>query len=61
METSSTGMPLNPGVSGVPAEVAIAPEPPEIAARSLYVAGRLLAPRPSSSSATCSPTSTCAR
>ena len=43
MEASSTGMPLNPGVPGVPTEVAIRPEPPEIGARSLYVAGRLLA------------------
>ncbi len=43
VEASSTGVPLNPGVAGVPPEVAIPPEPPEIGARSLYLAGRLLA------------------
>lgn len=42
MEASS-GLPLNPGVAGVSGEVAIPPEPPEIGARSLYMAGRLLA------------------
>lgn len=40
---SSGGVPLNPHVAGVPAEVAIRPEPPEIGARSLYMAARLLA------------------
>jgi len=43
MESSGAGIPLNPGVPGVHPEVAIAPEPPEIGARSLYVAARLLA------------------
>lgn len=43
MESSGTGVPLNPGVAGVRPDVAIRPEPPEIGARSLYLAGRLLA------------------
>ncbi|HEY2630906.1 MAG TPA: hypothetical protein VGI26_00840 [Solirubrobacteraceae bacterium] len=43
MESSGAGIPLNPGVAGVPKDVAIRPEPPEIGARSLYIAGRLLA------------------
>ncbi|HEX3692450.1 MAG TPA: hypothetical protein VHU13_03815 [Solirubrobacteraceae bacterium] len=43
MEASSTGVPLNPGVPGVAPEVAIPPESPEIGARSLYLAARLLA------------------
>jgi heme/copper-type cytochrome/quinol oxidase subunit 3 len=43
MESSGTGVPLNPGVPGAPAEIAIRPEPPDIGARSLYLAGRLLA------------------
>jgi heme/copper-type cytochrome/quinol oxidase subunit 3 len=43
VESSGAGIPLNPGVPGVASEVAIAPEPPEIGARSLYLAARLLA------------------
>jgi heme/copper-type cytochrome/quinol oxidase subunit 3 len=43
MESSGAGIPLNPGVPGVRAEVAIPPEPPEIGARSLYLAARLMA------------------
>lgn len=43
MESSGTGIPLNPGVAGVRPDVAIRPEPPEIGARSLYLAARLLA------------------
>jgi heme/copper-type cytochrome/quinol oxidase subunit 3 len=43
VEASGTGIPLNPGVTGVHPEVAIPPEPPEIGARSLYMAARLLA------------------
>jgi heme/copper-type cytochrome/quinol oxidase subunit 3 len=43
MESSGAGLPLNPGVAGVSAEVAIPPETPEVGARSLYVAARLLA------------------
>jgi heme/copper-type cytochrome/quinol oxidase subunit 3 len=43
MESSGAGVPLNPGVPGVHPEVAIPPEPPEIGARSLYLAGRLMA------------------
>ena len=43
MESSGAGIPLNPGVAGVHPEVAIPPEPPEIGARSLYLAARLLA------------------
>ncbi len=43
MESSGAGVPLNPGVAGVHVDVAIPPEPPEIGARSLYVASRLLA------------------
>jgi heme/copper-type cytochrome/quinol oxidase subunit 3 len=43
VESSGAGIPLNPGVPGVQPEVGIAPEPPEIGARSLYLAARLLA------------------
>ena len=43
MESSGAGLPLNPGIAGVHKDVAIPPEPPEIGARSLYIAGRLLA------------------
>ena len=43
MESSGSKVPLNPGVPGVPADIAIRPEPPDIGARSLYLAGRLLA------------------
>jgi heme/copper-type cytochrome/quinol oxidase subunit 3 len=43
VESSSADLPLNPGVPGVSADVAIPPEPPEVGARSLYVASRLLA------------------
>jgi heme/copper-type cytochrome/quinol oxidase subunit 3 len=43
MESSGAGVPLNPGVPGVPSDVAIRPEPPDVGARSLYLAGRLLA------------------
>jgi heme/copper-type cytochrome/quinol oxidase subunit 3 len=43
MESSGAGIPLNPGIAGVHPEVAIPPEPPEIGARSLYLAARLLA------------------
>jgi heme/copper-type cytochrome/quinol oxidase subunit 3 len=43
MESAGAGIPLNPGVAGVNKDVAIPPEPPEIGARSLYIAGRLLA------------------
>jgi hypothetical protein len=43
VESSGTGVPLNPGVGGVRPDVAIRPEPPEIGARSLYLAARLLA------------------
>lgn len=43
MESSGAGTPLNPGVAGVSPDVAIRPEPPEIGARSLYLAARLLA------------------
>ncbi|HEY5287633.1 MAG TPA: hypothetical protein VIJ50_11065 [Solirubrobacteraceae bacterium] len=44
MESSAgTGIPLNPGVAGVHKDVAIPPEAPEVGARSLYIAGRLLA------------------
>jgi heme/copper-type cytochrome/quinol oxidase subunit 3 len=43
MESSGAGVPLNPSVPGVRRDVAIRPEPPEIGARSLYLAARLLA------------------
>ncbi|HEY8303381.1 MAG TPA: hypothetical protein VIG42_02215 [Solirubrobacteraceae bacterium] len=43
MEGSGASVPLNPAVPGVHRDVAIPPEPPEIGARSLYVASRLLA------------------
>jgi heme/copper-type cytochrome/quinol oxidase subunit 3 len=43
MESAGAGIPLNPGVPGVSKDVAIPPEPPDIGARSLYIAGRLLA------------------
>ncbi len=43
MESSSAGVPLNPAVPAVHRDVAIPPEPPEVGARSLYVAARLLA------------------
>jgi heme/copper-type cytochrome/quinol oxidase subunit 3 len=43
MESSGANMPLNPIVPPAPAGVAIPPEPPEVGARSLYVAARLLA------------------
>jgi heme/copper-type cytochrome/quinol oxidase subunit 3 len=43
MESAGAGIPLNPGVPGVRKDVAIAPESPDIGARSLYIAGRLLA------------------
>lgn len=43
MESAGAGIPLNPGVAGVHKDVAIPPEPPDIGARSLYIAGRLLA------------------
>jgi heme/copper-type cytochrome/quinol oxidase subunit 3 len=43
MESAGAGIPLNPGVPGVDKDVAIPPESPDIGARSLYIAGRLLA------------------
>ncbi len=43
MESSGAEVPLNPGVTGVHRDVAIPPEPPDVGARSLYIAGRLLA------------------
>jgi heme/copper-type cytochrome/quinol oxidase subunit 3 len=43
MESSGAEVPLNPGVAGVHKDVAIAPEPPDVGARSLYLAARLLA------------------
>jgi heme/copper-type cytochrome/quinol oxidase subunit 3 len=43
VESSGAEAPLNPGVPGVRRDVAIPPEPPEVGARSLYVAARLLA------------------
>jgi heme/copper-type cytochrome/quinol oxidase subunit 3 len=43
MESAGAGIPLNPDVSGVDKDVAIPPESPDIGARSLYIAGRLLA------------------
>ena len=43
MESAGAGIPLNPGVAGVNKDVAIPPESPEIGARSMYIAGRLLA------------------
>jgi heme/copper-type cytochrome/quinol oxidase subunit 3 len=43
VESSGAEAPLNPGVPGVHRDVAIPPEPPEVGARSLYVAARLLA------------------
>jgi heme/copper-type cytochrome/quinol oxidase subunit 3 len=43
MESAGAGIPLNPDVPGVPKDVAIPPELPDVGARSLYIAGRLLA------------------
>jgi heme/copper-type cytochrome/quinol oxidase subunit 3 len=43
MESSGAAAPLNPGVPGVHKDVAIAPESPDVGARSLYIAARLLA------------------
>lgn len=43
MESSGASMPLNPRVPGGSADVAIPPEPPDVGARSLYIAARLLA------------------
>jgi heme/copper-type cytochrome/quinol oxidase subunit 3 len=43
MESAGAGILLNPGVAGVDKDVAIPPEPPDIGARSMYIAGRLLA------------------
>jgi heme/copper-type cytochrome/quinol oxidase subunit 3 len=43
MESSGAEVPLNPGVPGVHRDIAIPPESPDIGARSLYIAGRLLA------------------
>jgi heme/copper-type cytochrome/quinol oxidase subunit 3 len=43
MESTGAGIPLNPGVVGVNRDVAIPPESPDIGARSMYIAGRLLA------------------
>jgi len=43
VESSGAQAPLSPGVPVVHRDVAIPPEPPEIGARSLYVAARLLA------------------
>jgi heme/copper-type cytochrome/quinol oxidase subunit 3 len=43
VESAGAGIPLNPDVPGVDKDVAISPESPDIGARSLYIAGRLLA------------------
>jgi heme/copper-type cytochrome/quinol oxidase subunit 3 len=43
MESVGAGIPLNPGVAGVNKDVAIPAESPDIGARSMYIAGRLLA------------------